>query len=131
MIPSKDLQRLWIYNKPMGLICSQKDPEGRANIFDVVKEKLQLDHIISVGRLDFNSEGLILLTNDGALSRVLELPVNSLSRTYRVKTYLSQVRVYGILDQEKLARIRRGAVINGVMYGPFNVKIIKRQTRFS
>ena len=60
----------------MGLICTHNDPENRPTIFQIIKEKLNIDHIISVGRLDYNSEGLILLTNDGDISRILELPVN-------------------------------------------------------
>lgn len=68
----------------MGKICTHDDPRDRDTIFAVIKEKLNIDHIISVGRLDYNSEGLILLTNDGELSRILELPINKLSRSYQV-----------------------------------------------
>lgn len=83
--------RVWIYNKPMGLICSKADPAGRPTIFDQIqsqtKTKIDLEHIISIGRLDYNSEGLMILTNNGDLARQLELPSNRVSRVYRVRVF--------------------------------------------
>ena len=81
------------------------------------------EHVASVGRLDFNSEGLMLLTNNGDLARQLELPSNQIVRTYKV-------RVFGRLEQDKLESIRKGCLIKGVQYGPFlSCDIVNRQTR--
>lgn len=122
--PTKESTRIWLMYKPMGLICSHKDPAGRPSIFDWIKKSGQIkeDFIISVGRLDYNSEGLLLLTNDGELARCLELPENKMERSYRV-------RVFGRLDEAKLAKIRAGCVIKGVRYGPFYCNVDAYQTR--
>lgn len=122
--PMKESTKVWLFYKPMGLICTHKDPNKRPTIFEYIKSsgKIKEEFIISVGRLDYNSEGLILLTNDGDLARALELPSNKIERTYRV-------RVFGNLDEDKLVKIRKGAVINGVQYGPFWCEVDKYQTR--
>lgn len=84
----------------MGTICSHDDPARRASFYDLAKQKLKINqHLISVGRLDFNSEGLIVVTNDGALARVMELPESNIEREYRV-------RIFGRFDEKKFIKIR-------------------------
>lgn len=106
--------RLFKYHKPEGLVTTHKDPEGRPTVF----EKLPpgLPRLISVGRLDLTSEGLLLLTNDGALSRQLELPSTGWLRRYRV-------RVHGGVSPDKLKRLAAGMVVEGVKYGPIEAAI--------
>lgn len=101
--------RLWRYHKPAGLVTTHRDPEGRPTVF----EKLPpgLPRVVSVGRLDLNSEGLLLLTNDGGLARRLELPSNGWVRRYRV-------RVFGRPEPALLASLARGVTVEGVRYGP-------------
>jgi 23S rRNA pseudouridine2605 synthase len=101
--------RLWLYHKPEGLVTTNRDEKGRATVFD--RLPAELPRVISVGRLDLNSEGLLLLTNDGALARRLELPKTGWVRRYRV-------RVRGRIDEEKLATLTDGIVIDGIKYGP-------------
>ncbi len=101
--------RLWRYHKPKGLVTTHRDPQGRPTLFDHLPPALP--RVISVGRLDLNSEGLLLLTNDGALARRLELPATGWVRRYRV-------RVNGTLDPERLGALAAGVVIDGVRYGP-------------
>ncbi|CAA7615363.1 Pseudouridine synthase [Candidatus Terasakiella magnetica] len=110
--------RLWRYHKPSGLVTTHKDPEGRATVF----EKLPADmpRVISVGRLDLNSEGLLLLTNDGELARKLELPSNSWVRRYRV-------RVHGAINEAALERLERGISIEGVDYGSITATLDRQQ----
>jgi 23S rRNA pseudouridine2605 synthase len=100
--------RLWRYHKPAGLITSNRDPEGRTTIFE--KLPPTLPRVITVGRLDINSEGLLLLTNDGDLARRLELPSNNWLRRYRV-------RANGKTSPETLAGLVNGVTIEGVRYG--------------
>lgn len=122
--PTKENTKVWLFYKPMGMICTHKDPNGRPTIFEYIQKTglIKEPFIISVGRLDYNSEGLILLTNDGTLARTLELPHHKLERVYRV-------RVFGRMTEEKLANIRKGAVIKGVQYGPFWCSVDKYQTK--
>ena len=101
--------RLWRYHKPAGLVTTHKDPQGRETVFDALPK--ELPRVISVGRLDLNSEGLLLLTNDGGLARALELPSTGWTRRYRV-------RAYGKITQEELDKLQKGAEANGVRYGP-------------
>jgi 23S rRNA pseudouridine2605 synthase len=105
---------LWRYHKPPGLITTHRDPEGRPTVFDALPAAL--GRVISVGRLDFNSEGLLLLTNDGALARVLELPATGWLRRYRV-------RVHGHPDAAALAALKAGVTVEGVRYGPIEAAI--------
>jgi 23S rRNA pseudouridine2605 synthase len=107
-LPGKEPTRLWRYNKPTGLVTSHKDPEGRPTVFDALPP--YLPRVISVGRLDLTSEGLLLLTNDGALARALELPSTGWTRKYRV-------RVHGNFDPEILKKLANGVTIDGVRYG--------------
>lgn len=99
--------RLWRFHKPEGLVTTHRDPEGRPTVF----EKLPpfMPRVISVGRLDLNSEGLLLLTNDGALARKLELPANGWTRRYRV-------RIFGSPEPAELAKLAAGITIDGIRY---------------
>ncbi len=110
--------RLFRYHKPAGLMTTHKDPEGRPTVFD--KLPPGLPRLISVGRLDLNSEGLLLLTNDGALSRKLELPENGWTRRYRV-------RVFGHVDPRALAALAKGVTIEGVRYAPIEAGLDSRK----
>jgi 23S rRNA pseudouridine2605 synthase len=122
--PTKDSLKLWVYYKPVKVICTRDDPGRRVTIFDFLLNHPDLkdNHFMSVGRLDYTSDGLLLLTNDGDLKRALELPKNEIQRDYRV-------RVYGRFTDEKLEKIRKGAVISGEQYGPFWCNVRRYQTR--
>ena len=106
--------RLFRYYKPAGLVTSARDEKGRTTIFD--KMPPALGRVVSVGRLDLNSEGLLLLTNDGELARHLELPSTGWARKYRV-------RVFGDIDEQRLAALAKGHVVSGVQYGPIEATI--------
>jgi 23S rRNA pseudouridine2605 synthase len=110
--------RLFRFHKPAGLVTTHRDPEGRPTVFERLPEGLP--RLISVGRLDLNSEGLLLLTNDGALSRRLELPANAWIRRYRV-------RVFGDLDPRALAALAQGVTIDGVRYAPIEAGVDSRK----
>jgi 23S rRNA pseudouridine2605 synthase len=101
--------RLWRYHKPAGLVTSHRDPQGRATVFANLPK--HLPRVVSIGRLDINSEGLLLLTNDGALARQLELPAAGWTRKYRV-------RLFGKVSQADLDKLAQGTTIAGVKYGP-------------
>jgi 23S rRNA pseudouridine2605 synthase len=117
-LPSADRTRLWRYHKPAGLVTSHKDPQGRPTVFERLPG--ELPRVVSVGRLDLNSEGLLLLTNDGALARKLELPANGWQRRYRV-------RIHGKPEPEQLAALVRGVTIDGVRYGSIKVALDRQQ----
>ncbi len=108
-IPKTEPPRLWRYHKPSGLVTTNKDPQGRATVFE--KMPPELPRVMSVGRLDLTSEGLLLLTNDGGLARELELPSRGWIRKYRV-------RVHGRIDIAKLEALSKGPTVEGVKYGP-------------
>lgn len=110
-VGEKEPSRLWLYHKPNGLVTSHRDEKGRSTIFDHLPK--ELPRVISIGRLDLNSEGLLLLTNDGALSRHLELPATGWVRRYRV-------RALGKTTQEQLDSLKDGVKIEGVSYGPID-----------
>ena len=110
--------RLWRYHKPDGLVTTHKDPEGRPTVFQALPP--ELPRVVSVGRLDLNSEGLLLLTNDGALARRLELPANGWIRRYRA-------RAWGAVDPAALSRLAGGVVIEGVRYGPIEAELEVRK----
>lgn len=111
-LPQIDKTRLWLYHKPAGLVTSHKDDQNRETVFASLPAGMP--RVISVGRLDLNSEGLLLLTNNGDLSRELELPKNAWSRRYRV-------RVHGRVDMKKLEDLKKGTVVDGVEYGSVTV----------
>jgi 23S rRNA pseudouridine2605 synthase len=119
-LPEKERTRLWLYHKPAGLVTTSNDPEGRATVFDNLPE--DLPRVMSIGRLDINTEGLLLLTNDGGLSRVLELPETGWLRRYRV-------RAHGDTDQAKLDALKQGVTIDGVDYEPIHATLDRVQGR--
>jgi 23S rRNA pseudouridine2605 synthase len=106
--------RLFRYHKPPGLVTTHRDPQGRPTVFQALPK--HLPRLISVGRLDLNSEGLLLLTNDGELARRLELPSSGLTRRYRA-------RARGHIDAARLARLREGITVAGVRYGPIEAEL--------
>ncbi len=110
--------RLWRYHKPEGLVTTHRDPQDRPTVFQRLPPGLP--RVVSVGRLDLNSEGLLLLTNDGALARRLELPANGWLRRYRV-------RVFGVPDIGRLAALAHGVTIDGVRYGPIDAGLDSRK----
>jgi 23S rRNA pseudouridine2605 synthase len=110
--------RLWRFHKPKGRVTTHKDPEGRPTVFDALPENLP--RLISVGRLDFNTEGLLLLTNDGDLARHLELPSTGWTRRYRV-------RAFGQIEQSKLDELAAGLRTGGVNYGPIEATLEREQ----
>ncbi len=101
--------RLWRYHKPAGLVTTHRDPNGRPTVFANLPK--HLPRVVSIGRLDFNSEGLLLLTNDGEIARRLELPAGGWPRKYRA-------RLFGKVTQADLDKLAQGVTINGVKYGP-------------
>ena len=110
--------RLWRYHKPKGLVTTHRDEKGRATVFEQMPTGMP--RVISIGRLDYNSEGLLLLTNDGELARRLELPAHGWLRRYRV-------RVFGRLTQEDLDGLTKGVEIEGVRYRPVEAKLDRQQ----
>jgi 23S rRNA pseudouridine2605 synthase len=118
LVEPPERARLWRYHKPAGLVTTHRDPEDRPTVFQ--KLPPTLPRVVSVGRLDLNSEGLLLLTNDGALARRLELPTNGWIRRYRV-------RVHGEVDPKALAALARGAVVEGTRYGPIEAGLDSRK----
>ncbi|MBF0247799.1 MAG: rRNA pseudouridine synthase [Alphaproteobacteria bacterium] len=119
-LPQTQAARLWLFHKPAGLVTTHKDEQGRSTVFDQLPKSLP--RVISVGRLDLNSEGLLLLTNDGGLARELELPSNTWIRTYRV-------RVFGLVSDAALAALKTGVEVEGVRYGAIDAKVEKRTGR--
>jgi phosphoribosylamine--glycine ligase len=114
VVDPPDRTRMWRYHKPDGLVTTHRDPEGRPTVFD--KLRSQLPRVVSVGRLDLTSEGLLLLTNDGGLARRLELPSTGWLRRYRV-------RVFGRPDEAALRQLSRGVTIDGIRYGPIEAAV--------
>ena len=117
-LPEADRPRLWRYHKPAGLVTTHRDERGRPTVFDALPK--ELPRLISIGRLDLNSEGLLLLTNDGALARRLELPATGWVRRYKV-------RVHGELDPARLSGLERGVKVDGVSYGPIRARLERQQ----
>ncbi|QRF67978.1 pseudouridine synthase [Ponticoccus alexandrii] len=117
-LDAPEAARIWLYHKPTGLVTTTKDEQGRPTIFDALPD--DLPRVMSVGRLDLNSEGLLLLTNDGAVKRKLELPSTGWLRRYRV-------RVNGRPTDEMLAPLREGLTIDGQTFQPMTVAIDRQQ----
>lgn len=117
-LPLHEKIRVWLYHKPPHLITTHKDPEGRPTVFQNLPETLP--RVISVGRLDVNSEGLLLLTNSGDLARFLEHPKTHIARTYRV-------RVFGSVEAGMLKLLKKGLMIEGMSYGSIDGSIEKKQ----
>jgi 23S rRNA pseudouridine2605 synthase len=117
-LPEAERARLWRYHKPPGEMVTARDPQGRRTIFDSLPTGMP--RVVTVGRLDFMSEGLLLLTNDGGLARKLELPANGWARRYRA-------RVHGEVDPERLAALARGLTIEGVRYGAIEARLDRQQ----
>jgi len=118
-LPDKISTKLWIYHKERGYLVTNNDPEGRATIFQDLKSKINL-RLIAVGRLDMDSEGLILLTNDGDLARRLELPATGWLRKYRV-------RVHGYVNPQELEPLKNGITVDGIKYGRIDATLDRQQ----
>src|SRR6187455_1990718 len=118
-LPGAERTRLFLYHKPGGLVTTSADPQGRPTIFGALPK--HLPRLISVGRLDLSTEGLLLLTNDGGLARTLELPATGWLRRYRV-------RAYGKVTQPQLDALRDGVTVDGVNYGPIDAVLDREQT---
>lgn len=116
VVENAEPTRVWRYHKPVGLLTTHKDPAGRPTVFASLPAGMP--RVISVGRLDINSEGLLLLTNDGSLARSLELPATGWVRRYRA-------RAYGAVTQDKLDRLKDGVTVDGVHYGAIEARLDK------
>lgn len=117
-LPGRERTRLFLYHKPRGLLTTHADPGGRPTIFTALPAGLP--RLISIGRLDLNTEGLLLLTNDGSLARTLELPATAWLRRYRV-------RAHGRVGQSELDRLRAGITVDGIRYGPIEATLDRAQ----
>ena len=117
-LPSRERTRLFLYHKPRGLVTTSRDPEGRRTIFDALPP--DLPRVVSIGRLDINTEGLLLLTNDGGLARTLELPATGWLRRYRV-------RAHGAVTQADLDALKAGVTIDGIHYGAIDATLDREQ----
>jgi 23S rRNA pseudouridine2605 synthase len=113
-LPAFQAPRLFLYHKPAGLVTTVRDEKRRPTVFAHLPHGLP--RVVSVGRLDINSEGLLLLTNDGGLARYLELPANALKRCYRM-------RLHGPVNVARLARLRQGVAVDGVRYGAMDARL--------
>ncbi len=118
LVDAPERTRLWRYHKPDGLVTTHRDPQDRPTVFQ--RLPAGLPRVVSVGRLDLNSEGLLLLTNDGGLARRLELPSNGWLRRYRV-------RVFGAPGADVLAQLAQGVTVDGVRYGPIDAALDSRK----
>jgi 23S rRNA pseudouridine2605 synthase len=118
VVGAPERTRLWRYHKPPGLVTTHADPQGRPTVFASLPAGL--GRVISVGRLDLASEGLLLLTNDGALARKLELPATGWKRRYRA-------RVHGVVEEGTLAALKKGITVGGVRYGPIEAGLDVRK----
>ena len=123
-IGTPDRARLFRFHKPSGLLTAERDPKGRPTIYDALRNALSKDtpRLMPVGRLDLNTEGLLLLTNDGELKRAMELPANAVPRTYRARTF-------GEVSQAQLESLMDGIVIEGMRYGPIDANLERRTGR--
>mgnify|MGYP003952350045 CR=1 FL=1 len=115
--------RMWIYHKPVGELCSDHDPYGKRKVFDSFPKNI--GKVCLVGRLDYNSEGLLLLTNKGFIKRYLELPRNQVTRTYKVKVW-----GYNLIDRN-LEPLRAGMTVSGINYAPMNIDLLSTREKIS
>jgi len=113
-----DNERMWLYHKPAGLVTTERDEKGRETVFDALPDTMP--RVMSVGRLDLNSEGLLLLTNDGGIKRRLELPSTGWLRRYRV-------RIKGAVSEAQLDQLRKGITVEGTKYQPMEVTFDRQQ----
>jgi 23S rRNA pseudouridine2605 synthase len=109
--------KIWRYHKPAGLVTTARDPQGRPTVFAALPKTLP--RLISVGRLDINTEGLLLLTNDGELARYLEHPAQAIARTYRI-------RAHGNVDEMAIAKLAKGVTVDGIRYRPVQTTLDSR-----
>jgi len=114
LINEKQAVRLWLFHKPEGILTTTKDPQGRKTVFDLLPKNMP--RTITVGRLDYNTEGLLLLTTSGELARYMELPKNKWVRKYRA-------RVFGKINHERLKKLEKGITVDGVRYGSIKVEV--------
>jgi 23S rRNA pseudouridine2605 synthase len=119
-IPARQATRLWLYHKPRGRVTTARDPQGRPTVFDDLPA--DMPRVVTIGRLDLNSEGLLLLTNDGELKRRLELPATGWTRRYRV-------RVHGEVDPAALESLAKGTTVDDIRYGPVRAALDRQQGR--
>ncbi|MBE7197621.1 MAG: pseudouridine synthase, partial [Parafilimonas terrae] len=117
-LPLRERSRLWIFHKPRGVVTTAKDPEGRQTVFEILPD--ELPRVVAVGRLDINTEGLLLLTNDGGLAKVIAHPDTGWLRRYRV-------RAHGDTDQAQLDKLAKGVTIDGMEYGPVEATLDRVQ----
>ncbi len=117
-LADRERTRLFLFHKPSGTMSTNRDPEGRKTIFDILPPSLP--RLMTIGRLDYTTEGLLLLTNDGGLARVLELPSTGWLRRYRV-------RVHGDVDENALADLKEGIAVDGVLYGAIDASLERKQ----
>lgn len=106
---------VWKFYKPRGVITSRRDPQGRLTVFDLIREKIA-DRLLYIGRLDYNSEGLLLFTNNGDFARKMELPSSRILRTYKV-------RILGQITQKQIQQLQRGVTVDGIHYGPMKIQL--------
>ena len=123
-VAKADRTRLFAFHKPTGLITAERDPKGRPTIYTALRNALPKDagRVMPVGRLDLNTEGLLLLTNDGEFKRAMELPASGIPRTYRARTF-------GEVRQEQLEELMDGVTIDGMRYGPSDANMERRTGR--
>lgn len=120
-IAKPEATRLFAFHKPQGLLTAERDPRGRATIYTALRNALPKDtpRLMPIGRLDLNTEGLLLLTNDGGIKRTMELPASGIERAYRA-------RAFGKVSQNRLETLMEGIEIAGVRYGPINANLEQR-----
>jgi 23S rRNA pseudouridine2605 synthase len=117
--------RLYRFHKPAGVLTTEYDPKGRPTIYDTLRNALPKDapRVMPVGRLDYNTEGLLLMTNDGGLKRALELPSSGIERTYRARTF-------GAVTQDQLEDLMTGITVDGVNYAPINANLERKSGQY-
>lgn len=121
VLTTKKESSVWLYYKRLGLITTHSDPQGRPTVFDDVIPRIG-ERVISVGRLDINSEGLLLLTNDNTFANMAESPENGWKRVYKV-------RIFGVLTKDIINRIKNGVTIDSIKYAPMNIKITSEDSK--